>query len=103
MDLDPTLFRLIGVSLFLIFLMVVAYHFLKKSMVASKKGVNKRIEIVETKPLDQKRQMMLLSIDDSEYVVLLSPTGETLLPHIKPEKTQNFGQTLRVVPERIKS
>lgn len=39
----------------------------------------KRLRIVEILPLDSRRRAMLLQCDDKEHLVILGPTGETVV------------------------
>lgn len=42
-------------------------------------GGRRRLRVVETLPLDHRRRLMLLRRDDREHLVILGPTGETVI------------------------
>lgn len=39
----------------------------------------RRLKIVEVLPLDARRKAMLIARDDTEHLVILGPTGETVI------------------------
>ena len=46
---------------------------------AFKGGRNKRLSVVEVTPLDGRRRLVLLRRDDTEHLIILSPTRETVI------------------------
>ncbi|MFO1238045.1 MAG: flagellar biosynthetic protein FliO [Alphaproteobacteria bacterium] len=42
-------------------------------------GPAKRLSVVEARPLDARRQLLLLRRDDVEHLVILSAAGETVI------------------------
>lgn len=56
----------------------------------------KRLGIVEIMPLDAKRRLVLISRDDTEHLVLLGPTSETVVERgiAKAEPDADFAATL---------
>ncbi len=84
---DPTLFKLLGISIFLVFLLILSYYISRggKGIVYQGKKKLQRIHIVESKNLDPKRKLYLVSIDRSEYIILSGATEESILPY----KAQN--------------
>lgn len=48
---------------------------------------NKRLKIIEILPVDARRKAVLIQRDDTQHLVLLSATGETVIEtNIKPPK-----------------
>lgn len=49
----------------------------------------KRLQIIEILPLDAKRKAMIIQRDNTQHLILLSATGETVIEtNIKPPKDQ---------------
>lgn len=51
----------------------------------------RRLKVIETLPIDARRRAILLRRDDKEHLVILGPTGETVVESnipAKPESTQ---------------
>ncbi|MEM6781596.1 MAG: flagellar biosynthetic protein FliO [Pseudomonadota bacterium] len=47
----------------------------------------KRLKIIEILPLDARRRLMLIERDDTQHLVILSTTGETVVEtNIKPRQ-----------------
>lgn len=42
-------------------------------------GQVKRLSVVEARPLDARRQLVLVRRDDVEHLLILSPSGETVV------------------------
>lgn len=42
-------------------------------------GQKRRLRVVESLPLDHRRRMVLIRRDDREHLVILGPTGETVV------------------------
>lgn len=54
-------------------------------------GKKRRLKIVESLPLDHRRRMILISRDDREHLVILGPTGETVIESgITPSEKGNI-------------
>jgi hypothetical protein len=87
---DPMLFKLIGVCLFLIFLLTLAYYIAKKG----KTGITyfdkkkpQRIQILETQNIDSKRQLHLIHIENTPYIVLTGAVSELIIRHTPADET----------------
>ncbi len=52
-------------------------------------GKKRRLRIVETLPLDHRRRMILIRRDDRDHLVILGPSGETVVESgiIPPQET----------------
>ncbi len=77
-------FKLIGVCLFLIFLLTLAYYIAKKG----KTGITyfdkkkpQRIQIIETQNIDAKRQLHLIHIENTPYILITGGASETIIHH----------------------
>jgi flagellar protein FliO/FliZ len=46
-------------------------------------GDKRRLKVLESLPLDARRKVILLRKDDTEHLVILGPTGETVLDRTK--------------------
>ncbi|MDD9899568.1 MAG: flagellar biosynthetic protein FliO [Alphaproteobacteria bacterium] len=55
-------------------------------------GAKRRLKIVEFLPVDHRRKLVLLRRDDKEHLVLLGPSGETVV------ETGILPESERVVP-----
>ncbi len=42
-------------------------------------GGTRRLKIIEVLPLDARRKLMMIARDDVQHLVILSPTGETVV------------------------
>lgn len=42
-------------------------------------GKKRRLRIIESLPIDHRRRIVLLARDDREHLVILGPTGETVV------------------------
>jgi len=61
---------------------------------ALKAARNRRLGVVEATPLDGRRRMALIRRDDVEHLVILSPTGETVVETgIKPPRPADEAET----------
>ena len=68
------------------------------SPTAMRKGMDRRLKLVETLPLDAKRRAVLLRRDNVEHLVILGANGETVVETgipAKPETAQTFDEALR--------
>ena len=54
-------------------------------------SANKRLSVVETLPLDARRRIAIIRRDDTEHLVILSATGETVIETniIPPPETES--------------
>ncbi len=58
------------------------------------RGRNARLGIVEATALDARRKLVLVRRDDVEHLIILGPTGETLVEsRIAPPASPAVGQT----------
>lgn len=75
------LFKLIAALSFVVGLMFLLTFILKKLGLAQSqiRGSNARLKIVESLPLDPRRQAVLLQCDDKQHLVICSANGETLI------------------------
>jgi flagellar protein FliO/FliZ len=46
---------------------------------AAAMGQSRRLSVIEVRPLDARHQLVLVRRDDVEHLLVLSPTGETLV------------------------
>jgi flagellar protein FliO/FliZ len=81
-ELSPIL-RL-GLALGVVLLLMYGLSFLLKklglsAMPAAKTGNARRLSLVDSLVLDARRRLVILKCDESEYVVILSTSGETVL------------------------
>ena len=87
---DPMLFKLVGVCLFLICLLTLAYYIAKKGKTGityfDKKKLQ-RIQILETQNIDSKRQLRLIHIENTPYIVLTGGVSELIIPHSTKDET----------------
>jgi flagellar protein FliO/FliZ len=53
-------------------------------------SANRRLTITEILPLDPRRKAVLIKRDDTEHLVILSPTGETVVEtNIRKESSES--------------
>lgn len=58
-----------------------------------KNATKRRLSVIEVLPLDAKRKAMILRCDNSDHLIILGQTGETVVGHkiTKPDATdENF-------------
>ena len=80
---DPTLFKLLGIAIFLIFLLILSYYIARngRGTIYQNKKKLQRIHILESQILDPRRKVYLVSIDRSEYIILAGATEESIIPY----------------------
>ena len=84
-------FKLIAALSFVVGLMFLLSLVLRKLGIAQSqiRGENARLKIVESLPLDARRQAVLLQCDDKQHLVICSANGETLIESgIKPVQSE---------------
>ena len=50
-------------------------------------GGGNRIQIIESKRVDARHQLVLFKLDNTEYLILVSPDNGTILEHTKKHQT----------------
>jgi len=60
-------------------LALIARRFVPGARNINRRGVKRRLSIVEVVPVDTKRRLVLLKRDDTEHLVMLGPTGDTVV------------------------
>lgn len=60
-------------------LVLVARHYGIGHRMASRTNASRRLSLVEVMVLDAKRRVVLLRRDDTEHLLVLGPTGETVV------------------------
>jgi flagellar protein FliO/FliZ len=75
------LLRFAFAFIFVISLMLLLAHFLKKTGLSgvTAPGAKRRLKIVEFLPLDARRRLVLVRRDDREHLIVLGPGGETVV------------------------
>jgi flagellar protein FliO/FliZ len=80
---DPTQYlRFVAALIFVLALIgagAYALRVLGFVQVGARRMNDKRLSIVESMLLDARRRLVIVRRDDKEYLLLLSPTGETLV------------------------
>jgi flagellar protein FliO/FliZ len=80
---DPTQYLRFAAALIFVLALLGAFAFAARAFgflnMASRKPGERRISIIETMMLDARRRVVLVRLDDKEYLVLLSPSGEVVL------------------------
>lgn len=56
-------------------------------------GDKRRVRVLESLPLDARRKVILLRKDDTEHLVILGPTGETVLDRTKTSDSKDTNTT----------
>ena len=87
---NSVLFKLIGVCLFLVFLLILAYYVAKKGkarIAYFDKKKAQRIQILETQNIDSKRQLHLIHIENTPYIVLTGGVCELIIRHSPKSET----------------
>lgn len=77
---------------------VAARRFGFAGAVAAKGSTARRLAIVEVRPLDAKRKLVLIRRDDTEHLVILGPTSETLIEAKISAPTPDFLKALQASP-----
>lgn len=62
---------------------------------AAKGTAERRLSIVEVRPLDAKRKLILLRRDQVEHLIIIGPASETLIESGIPAPRDDFAGTLR--------
>jgi len=105
MDLE-TYFRFLLALIFVIgliaLLALAARRFGFGYRMRARDGQARRLSISEIMPLDAKRRLVLLRRDDTEHLVILGPTSQTVVESGIPAAPQNFAAALADVHETNK-
>lgn len=79
----PTLLKFISAFVFVMSLMFMLSWGLKRLGLAGTSllpnGSRRRLKIIETLPLDARRKLVIIRRDDREHLLVLGPTGETVV------------------------
>ena len=80
---DPTQYLRFAAALIFVLALIGAVAFVARAFgflnPIQRKAGDRRLSLVETLSLDPRRRVVLMRRDDKEYLILLSPTGETVL------------------------
>ena len=57
---------------------LIARRFVPGARNINRRGIKRRLSIVEVVPVDTKRRLVLLKRDDTEHLVLLGPNGDMI-------------------------
>lgn len=84
------IFQLIFALGFVVLLMALLAHLIKRLGFASAMPVNKskkRLKVIESQALDARRRLLLVQCDDKQHLVILGLNGETVIKtDIEPVK-----------------
>ena len=58
---------------------LIARRFVPGARNINRRGIKRRLSIVEVVPVDTKRRLVLLKRDDTEHLVLLGPNGDMIV------------------------
>jgi flagellar protein FliO/FliZ len=58
---------------------LIARRFVPGARNINRRGIERRLSIVEVVPVDTKRRLVLLKRDDTEHLVLLGPNGDMIV------------------------
>lgn len=76
-------FRFVAALIFVLgiigVLALIARRFVPGARNINRRGTKRRLSIVEVVPVDTKRRLVLLKRDDTEHLILLGPTGDTVV------------------------
>lgn len=76
-------FRFVAALLFVLGIIgvfaLLARRFVPGARNINRRGVKRRLSVVEVIPVDTKRRLVLLKRDDTEHLVMLGPTGDTVI------------------------
>ncbi len=75
----PQIFRVLAAFVFVMALMGGFLVVLRKMGLATQNAGSKRLKLVEILPLDSKRRLAIIQRDSKQHLVILGPTGETLI------------------------
>jgi flagellar protein FliO/FliZ len=77
-----TLFKFFFAFMFVMGLMFLLAYVLKRAGLAGHSmlpGGKRRLKVIEHLPIDHRRRLLLVRRDDREHLLILSPTGETVV------------------------
>ena len=76
-------FRFVAALLFVLGIIgvfaLLARRFVPGARNINRRGVKRRLSVVEVVPVDAKRRLVLLKRDDTEHLVMLGPNGDTVI------------------------
>jgi len=76
-------FRFVAALLFVLGIIgvfaLLARRFVPGARNINRRGVKRRLAVVEVVPVDTKRRLVLLKRDDTEHLVMLGPNGDTVI------------------------
>ena len=76
-------FRFVAALLFVLGIIgvfaLLARRFVPGARNINRRGVKRRLSVVEVIPIDTKRRLVLLKRDDTEHLVMLGPNGDTVI------------------------
>ncbi|BDW95132.1 hypothetical protein MACH10_08170 [Thalassospira tepidiphila] len=76
-------FRFVAALLFVLGIIgvfaLMARRFVPGARNINRRGVKRRLSVVEVVPVDTKRRLVLLKRDDTEHLVMLGPNGDTVI------------------------
>ncbi|MBP3127936.1 flagellar biosynthetic protein FliO [Thalassospira sp. ER-Se-21-Dark] len=76
-------FRFVAALLFVLGIIgvfaLLARRFVPGARNINRRGVKRRLSVVEVVPVDTKRRLVLLKRDDTEHLVMLGPNGDTVI------------------------
>jgi len=76
-------FRFVAALLFVLGIIgvfaLLARRFVPGARNINRRGVKRRLSVVEVVPVDTKRRLVLLRRDDTEHLVMLGPHGDTVV------------------------
>ena len=80
---DPTQYlRFVAALIFVLALMGAAVYALRAFglvQLTGRKPTDRRLSVVESLMIDARRRLLIVRRDDKEHLILLSPTGETVI------------------------
>ena len=80
---DPTQYlRFVAALIFVLALMGAAVYALRAFglvQLTGRKPTDRRLSVVESLMIDARRRLLIVRRDDKEHLILLSPTGETVV------------------------
>lgn len=76
-------FRFVAALLFVLGIIgvfaLLARRFVPGARNINRRGIKRRLSVVEVVPVDTKRRLVLLRRDDTEHLVMLGPNGDTVV------------------------
>jgi flagellar protein FliO/FliZ len=76
-------FRFVAALLFVLGIIgvfaLLARRFVPGARNINRRGVKRRLSVIEVVPVDTKRRLVLLKRDDTEHLVMLGPNGDTVI------------------------